>query len=490
MAKRVAAQRRGLLYGMIAAIFVAVIVAVFLIIQINENQNLRKLFDPKVVDTEGVQAELRDRQADLESIGVLPAGESMGLNDAIQRLVARSNQYKQAVGKLVYGIAAQPLPNVEGDALFNYARDIERRIMEETLPAAVAALKKAPQANVQGTEAQQPDCLTAAIRQLAGHVDALVADYKAKVDIIAQLQKDKLALEEQRETAKKDLDDAFKDLAKKKDDQIASLQKQNAEALEQVDKVTKEYEDARKAHNQYVNTVKEEKQKLVNQIIEKDAEIRILAVKIQRALAREFEPDGKILALEPGEDTGYINLGKGDGVFNGLTFSVFDPSELGKSPPRPKAAIRLTNVMDNASEFFITKLLRKNNPVVEGDIITNPAFDLERPFHFAIVGRFDINGDGVEDTDWVKSQIRRFGGKVQNTVTVETDYLVTGQEPMGTAGSGTGPATPQDEIRRKKIEQEQKEFGEATDMAARLHIPVLNQNRFLSLLGIAPVRTD
>jgi len=490
MAKRVAAQRRGLLYGMIAAIFVAVIVAVFLITQVNENQKLRKLFDPTVVDTEGVQAELDERKANLESIGVLPAGESMGLNDAIQRLVARSNQYKQAVSKLVYGITAQPLPNVEGDALFNHARDIEQRIMADTLPAAVAALKKAPQANVQGTEAQQPDCLTAAIRQLAGHVDALVVDYNAKVDIIAQLEKDKLALEEQRETAKKDLDDAFKALAQEKDNQIASLQKQNAEALEQVDTVRKEYEDARTAHNNYVGKVKEEKQALVNEIIEKDAEIKVLALKIKRALAREFEPDGKIIALDPGEETGYINLGKGDGVFNGLTFSIFDPAELGKDPPQPKAAIRLTNVMDNSSEFFITRVVRKSNPVVEGDLITNPAFDLERPFHFAIVGRFDINGDGVEDTDWVKSQVRRFGGKVQDKVTIETDYLVTGQEPMSTSGAATGPATPQDEIRRKKIQQQQKEFGEATDLAARLHIPVLNQNRFLSLLGIAPVRTD
>ena len=67
MAKRVAAQRRGLLYGMIAAIFVAVLMAVLLFIKINEIDEVKKVvINPKnperAVDTEELQDHVQDER--------------------------------------------------------------------------------------------------------------------------------------------------------------------------------------------------------------------------------------------------------------------------------------------------------------------------------------------------------------------------------------------------------------------------------------------
>ena len=44
-------------------------------------------------------------------------------------------------------------------------------------------------------------------------------------------------------------------------------------------------------------------------------------------------------------------------------------------------------------------------------------------------------------------------------------------------------ASPQTDVRSKQLQQAQVEMGDATEFARRYWIPVLNQNRFLSLIG-------
>jgi hypothetical protein len=450
-------------------------------LEANKGQNLLRLYAADAADTEGVKAKLQDQQNALKTIGVLSSGGKMDLSTAIDNLLERNRLYRADIEKFAYHIEARTLDNVDGKALHSQAREVGQSV-DKARATAAEALRIVPQAGIEGTEAKRPESLVDAIEQMKVHIEAIDKEYKARQKDIADWQAKKQLADEQADAAKAKLQADFDELAKAKDATIASTQQQVTEAQEQSAKLREDYDAALKVHNDFVSETKVEKQELVNEIIEKDQRIRELSVRIARALASEFEPDGKVVSLRPGQNTGYINLGKGQGVFNGLTFSVFDPSELGKAKPNPKGAIRLTNVMANSSEFYIVQ--RKGSPIVEGDIVTNPAFDIVRQFHFAVVGRFDVNGDGADDIEWIKEKIRDFGGKVQKTVTVQTDYLVAGDDPMSAApAAGIGPISPTTAVGRDKLREEQEVFGEATDLAARLHIPVLNQNRFLSLIG-------
>lgn len=487
MAKRVAAQRRGLLYGMIAALFVAVILAVFLFMQMNELQNLRKLLVDKEVDSEVVQTKLRDIQQRLESLGVLPSEGAMSLEQAIDKLVDRTTMYEKDINDLGFAVTGQESSSAQGAALHNKVLDVQGYIAKAKTKAA-GTLTVAPQATkLQELQATTPKNLVAAIDLLDTHVRTLAKDYETKVAAIRKLEADKVAIDGQRQTELANQKTEADAQIKTRDDRITKLEGEVKAALEQSDRIRKDYEDARKTHNEYITETKKQLQERINEINLLNSTIKELSVRIARAQAREFEPDGRILNLDPGAETGFINLGKGDGVFNGLTFVAFDPTELGKEKPQAKGFIRLTNVMENSSEFYIVGLTRKSDPIVEGDLITNAAFDRERPFNFAVVGRMDINGDGAEDTEWVKTHIRRVGGKVQDQVTVQTDYLVVGDDPMTWLPPSGATPSPQQQVLMDKIKKEQAAFGEATDMAQRLHIPVLNQNRFLSLIGIAPM---
>jgi BRCA1 C Terminus (BRCT) domain len=458
--------------------------AVFLFIKINEVEEFKKIVinptDPTgVVDTEGLQAKLKAKIGSLKDDGVLPSGGgAMSLLEAIDELEKWNKAYHDAFGKLAYAVSAESSDGVTGQALLAQAK----RIQGDALRAkqeAVNALGIAPLAGVAGTETRQPESLKQAINEMKVHIEALVADYKTKVAKIESLEADVVTAKQGGADEVTALKAAFDTAKTAKDTQIADLQKQVADALAQTDKVRGEYEGARKAHNTDIVDYKGQIQEKVNKIIALDSRLVALSKRLERALAREFEPDGVVMTLKPGETTGYIDRGSAHSVFNGLTFSVFDPRELGKAPPVPKGRIRLTKVMGYSSEFVIVGHL-PSNPIVEGDIITNPAYDLKRPFHFALVGKFDIGNDRAEDTSHITQLIKDFGGKVQKEISVETDYLVVGDDPMNWAPKGSGP---QVQVIRKKLQDEQKKMGLATDMARRLHIPVLNLNRFMSLMG-------
>jgi len=399
------------------------------------------------------------------------------LGTLIDELEKWNTAYHDAFGKLAYAISAESASGVVGPALLAQAKRIQGDALR-VKQVAVDALAIAPLAGVDGTETRQPESLTQAINEMKVHIEALVAGYKVKVARIESLEADVVAAKQNGVNEVAALKESFEQAKAAKDTQIAALQKQVADALAQTNKVREEYEGARKDHNTDIVAYKDQIQKRVNEIIALDARLVELSMRIERALAREFEPDGLVMTLKPGESTGYINRGSAHSVFNGLTFSVFNPRTFGRASMR-KGRIRLTKVMEYSSEFVIAGQ-SAGNPIVEGDIITNPAYDLKRPFHFALVGKFDIGGDGVEDTSHVTQLIKDFGGKVQRQISVETDYLVVGNDPMDSAPKGSGP---QVQVILKRLLEEQKHMTMATNMARRLHIPVLNLNRFMSLMG-------
>jgi len=480
MAKRVAAQRRGLLYGMIAAIAVAAIMTGLFINSMLDLQKLYLAIDPAAKDMQTANASVEKIRRELRDKGVLPEGQSISLASALTALSDMSKEHRDAADRLAFTIKGKGLESVTGKRLKTEAEnlDLAMKTLRET--TALEALQKAPQAGIEGLpQPQAPTNLVAAIDELATHVKALNEAYKKKDDRVKSLEALNQTQEEKLKTLQTTLQANFDKARADADASLKQLSDKVKEVQAQADQIQNEYNAAADAHSKAVKDLKEQIQKLVNEKGLLNNEIKELVKRLARVEPREFEPDGRVIRLEPGQQTGYVNLGKGDGVFNGLTFSVLDPTELGKAVPNPKGHIRLTNVMAESSEFYIQDNL-PTSPIVEGDIITNPAFDRQRPFHFTVVGVLDVNGDGSDDTGLVKDLIRRFGGTVDDKVSVETDYLVAGKDPLSAAPGGSALS--------KSVEAEGIRFGEANDLAMRLHIPVLTQNRFLSLVGFVGAR--
>ena len=245
-----------------------------------------------------------------------------------------------------------------------------------------------------------------------------------------------------------------------------------------------EQQNTRRAMDESLAAARKEQDRLRTDMADLDSQIRKIMASRPRQATALFQVDGHVVSIQPGSETAYINLGKGDGVFPNLTFTVFDPQELGKDEPQPKGYVRIVSVLTDSSEVRVVNHKRAS-PIVKDDVLVNIAYDPQRKFQFALVGKLDITRDGRDDRAMVADMITRFGGVVVEQATVETDYIIVGSDPMSGISSGEA-LTAQEQTRFESLRKENESMAKAIDLAQRVMIPVLNQNRFLSLVGMQP----
>ncbi len=130
----------------------------------------------------------------------------------------------------------------------------------------------------------------------------------------------------------------------------------------------------------------------------------------------------------------------------------------------------------------------KKDPIVKDDIVTNLIWDRKMPNRFVVAGEFDFNNDGRIDADGaqrIAELIERWGGIVADTITVDTDFLIVGVEPIALRRP-TQHELDMDPMAQQRYEMSGKKIGEYNqflDKAGNLGIPVFNQKRFLFLIG-------
>jgi hypothetical protein len=150
-------------------------------------------------------------------------------------------------------------------------------------------------------------------------------------------------------------------------------------------------------------------------------------------------PDGKITLASQRQRLVWLNLGRADGLMRQTTFAVYDHDENGVASAEPKGRIEVVEVTgDHTSEARILED-KASNPIVQGDIVHTPSWSPGQRIHFALAGKMDINGDGLDDLEMVKNIIRINGGVIdaemlpdgrrEGQLTVNTRYLVLGATP-------------------------------------------------------------
>ena len=202
-----------------------------------------------------------------------------------------------------------------------------------------------------------------------------------------------------------------------------------------------------------------------------------------------FELDGVVTDVVPQERTAYINLGKDDHIYRGLTFTVYDryqpfpDRETGKGI----GSLEVIEIMNTIARCRIVEY-NEANPIMKNDVIANVVWSKDKKYSFCVTGDFDFNGDGLVDADGNKrvvSLIEQWGGVVTSTVSVNTDFMVLGQKPQE-------PVLPKEEFTvsteelMAQFERQRARVGEY-DMnystGASLGVPIFNRDRFLHFIG-------
>ncbi|HEU5118011.1 MAG TPA: hypothetical protein VFT74_15410 [Isosphaeraceae bacterium] len=215
-----------------------------------------------------------------------------------------------------------------------------------------------------------------------------IAQKKIEVEINAkqQSEQEKLAEltkhEEDRRGQLKRLDD---------------LQTQNQQYLTEINELKNQVEQ-----------LKDEWQKRYGDLLTQFRDIREQLELNENVLERA---DGKVTYVDYNRNEVRTTLNRRMGAREQLVFTIFDRDAAGLPTDKPKATIELIKVGEKESIGKIVKQMRNYEPVRIGDQVYSPAFG-ERPQTFALIGKIDVNRDGVDDREDLKRMIRSAGGEV------------------------------------------------------------------------------
>ena len=202
--------------------------------------------------------------------------------------------------------------------------------------------------------------------------------------------------------------------------------------------------------------------------------------------------NGMITAIS-GKDIVYINLGQGKQIVPGMTFEVYDANKgipkmgdpLEVEQIAGKASIEVVRVLDDNSECRVTRA-QLGKQIMIGDIIMNVVYDPTIKYNFYVFGKFDLDRNGVAtlgDTDVVKHLITAWGAKVVDKVNADTDFVVVGMEPVVPNFTQEDLADPLNAKKLADAQAELDQYQNVLQQAHDMHIPIMNQNRFLYFTG-------
>jgi hypothetical protein len=201
------------------------------------------------------------------------------------------------------------------------------------------------------------------------------------------------------------------------------------------------------------------------------------------------QPDGKVASLLQTDNLVYINRGQVQHVIPGMTFEVFAPNQAIKPDEyndlRGKATLEVVNVQDNTATARIVRTA-PGTSVVAGDLIVNLAYDPDQTFRFHSFGDFDLDNTGKPtplDKKRIDSLVARYGGQLMSELTYQTDYLVLGNTPPLPDPLPSGVTDPETIAAHVAATQKYERYQQLVSEARSLKIPILNQNRFLALVG-------
>ncbi|MCC6510993.1 MAG: hypothetical protein IT423_17965 [Pirellulaceae bacterium] len=295
-------------------------------------------------------------------------------------------------------------------------------------------------------------------------------------------------------------------------DEKANLDKSHAEALGAAQSAQKKAEDdlaaTRQQHTEQIAKLNAEKTKIQELVTayKSDFEKRISILdaaivklkadnatqaatllaqneKIQRLQKENFdEPAGSVINVANGSRTVWINLGAADGLREGVSFVVLDEKTRNVAEGKIKAEMVVERVTDDHMAVCTVTSGVSKYPVLPGDLVYSPAWRKGRVTGFALVGLMDINGDGRDDRDLIKSVIQSAGGKV------DAEILPTGETKnysgmdINTAYVVVGTDVAVGEQANQEQQERSTKYAKFMGDAKNLSIPQISTNNLMGYL--------
>lgn len=204
--------------------------------------------------------------------------------------------------------------------------------------------------------------------------------------------------------------------------------------------------------------------------------------------------DGRVVSVNASERSAFIDLSRADRLVLGMSFEVYaDPASIRPDEegnyPRGKATVEVIRIGDDSSTVRILREAR-GNPIVAGDVLANAVYDPRKSYKFTVAGEFDLNRDGVA-ADFERRQVRalitNWGGEITEDLEGDSDFLVLGERPdLPPQPPVDAPVALINEYIR--LQRAALEYDRLFDVAKQTGIPVLNQNRLLTLTGAGELR--
>jgi hypothetical protein len=228
---------------------------------------------------------------------------------------------------------------------------------------------------------------------------------------------------------------------------LADFQIDRQTAAADYDTAIRKNRDALAAKDQQIANRDTEIQSATTRLSNQEEKNLVAQLKARPKSERFEIPDGKVTSVNEASGIVWINIGSRDRLKPITNFSVYPATQLGvmRGPGDIKAKIEVIKILDG--QFAQCRIIEDsiNDPILIGDQIYSPLWQRGIQVHFALIGFFDIDGDGKSDRDKVKNIIRSAGGiidaelSIENTadpektnlirtgnITVDTQYLVRG----------------------------------------------------------------
>jgi NAD-dependent DNA ligase len=191
----------------------------------------------------------------------------------------------------------------------------------------------------------------------------------------------------------------------------------------------REFDEKRAVMRAKIETVSQEIEGVKKKGRKDDAELdsriaqledRVRELTQQREIdSKELRSDGQILQSQASEGFVVINRGHRQNLRKGTRFVVYN-RRAGKNIL--KGTIEVTRVEEQISVARVLDEADHNDPLIVNDQIANPVYDPDKIKGFAIRGDF---------THFSKDELKRFilesGGRYDEELSVNTDYLVAGE---------------------------------------------------------------
>lgn len=209
---------------------------------------------------------------------------------------------------------------------------------------------------------------------------------------------------------------------------------------------------------------------------------------------------GEVTRVDAATDTAFINLGSADFVRPGMSFSVlqtYDRSRFSVEQPLPKkASLTIAQVLgpklSRATIQYADDVNPTKDPVRAGDGLYKPGWKPGTPVRWALVGHFDLNGLGRDETQVLIERLKQQGIAVVAYLDLSTleikgdldhsvDYVVVGTRPTLQTAQVVG------QERKEAIE---KAINEFVAKAQGMGIQVIQHRIFLPMFGIDLPRAD